>query len=193
MWIPATRRWMAGARYEISQYHGYVGLAMVIVPFMVFLILDRKRLAENRRALDEWTTHDKRWLLAALSGGMLRGKKMPPQGRFNAGQKINSHLVAGLALGFVATGILLLLRLHLPFWITSGVLFAHQVLAITGGVLLLGHLGMALLTRHGRGGLQAMVKGKLPTEIAREAHGLWYAEWLKQKRAEAEGPSVADA
>jgi formate dehydrogenase subunit gamma len=193
MWIPSTRQWMAGARYEISKYHGYVGLAMVLVPLLIFFILDRKRLAEDRRALDEWTANDSRWLWTALSGGMLRGKKLPPQGRFNAGQKVNSHLVAGLAMGFVATGVVLLLRLHLPFWLTSGVLFAHQVLAVTGGVMLLGHLSIALFTRHGRGGLKAMVKGTLPPEIAREGHAIWYAEWLRQNRADDAGAHVADS
>ncbi len=193
MWIPSTRTWMAGARYTVSQYHGYVGLAMVLVPLLIFLVLDRRRLAETRRAVDEWDANDGRWLRAALSGRMLRGGKMPPQGRFNAGQKVNSHLVAGLALGFVVTGILLLFRFHLPLWLLPGLLLGHKVLAVTSAMLLFGHLGIALLTRHGRGGLRAMVKGRLPREIAREGHATWYAEWLKQKRGEDDRSFVADA
>ena len=155
---------------------------MVFVPFLIFLVLDRRRLAQDRRELDSWTADDRLWLWRALSGGMLRGKKLPPQGRFNAGQKLNTHLVAGLALGFVFTAVLLLLRLRLPVWLTSGVLFAHQVLAVTSGVLLLGHVGMALFTRHGRGGLKAMVGGILPARLAHEGHSLWYAEWLRAER-----------
>ena len=193
MWIPSTRHWMAGARYAVSQYHGYVGLAMVLVPLLIFLVLDRRRLAEDRRALDEWGAHDTRWLWAALSGGMFRGKKMPPQGRFNAGQKVNSYLVAGVAVGFVVTGTLLLVRMHLPLWLTPGLLFAHQVLAVGAGLLFLGHLGMALFTRHGRAGLGAMTRGPLPAEVAREGHALWYAEWLRKNRGEDERPPVADA
>lgn len=181
MWIPSTRQWMAGARFTVINYHGYVGLAMVIVPLSIFFILDPRRLGETRRALDQWDGNDRRWLRAALTGRMLRGGKMPPQGRFNAGQKVNSHLVAGLAVGFIVTGSLLLFRLHLPFWLVAGLLFCHKVLAVTGGVLLVGHLGIALLTRHGRGGLRAMVKGRLPTHIAREGHAIWYAEWLKRQ------------
>lgn len=191
MWIPSTAQWMAGAYLTVSRYHGYLGLAMVLVPLSVFVVLDRRRLAENRRALDEWNANDRRWLLAALSGGMLRRKKMPPQGRFNAGQKVNSLLVAGLALGFVVTGSLLMARGHLPFWLTPGVLFGHKVLAIAGVAILVGHVGMALLTSHGRGGLKAMVTGLLPAKIAREGHSIWYAEWLGQDRRVSEGRSVA--
>ncbi len=193
MWIPSTSQWLGSAEYAFSKYHGYVGLAMVLVPLAIFLILDRRRLAETRRAMDQWDANDRRWLLAALTGGMfLRSKEMPPQGRFNAGQKINSHLVAGMAVGFVFTGVLLLMRLQLPYWLTAGVLFAHEVLAVTGGVLLLGHMAIALITRHGRGGLRAMVRGTMSREVAREGHALWYAEWLKQKRAEETAPLAGD-
>ena len=191
MWIPSTAQWMAGAYLTISRYHGYVGLAMVIVPLAVFVVLDRRRLAEDRRALDEWGSNDRRWLSAALSGGMLRRKKMPPQGRFNAGQKVNSLLVSGLTVGFVVTGTLLMARGYLPVWLTPGVLFCHKVLAIAGATLLVGHVGMALLTSHGRGGLKAMVTGLLPAKIAREGHSIWYAEWLGQNRRANEGRSAA--
>ena len=44
-WIPATRAWMAGARQAVDHYHGGAGLLMVVVPAVLFLILDRRRLA----------------------------------------------------------------------------------------------------------------------------------------------------
>jgi formate dehydrogenase subunit gamma len=123
----------------------------------------------------------------ALAGGLFRGKRMPPQGRFNAGQKVNSILVVGLTLAFVVTGTLLMAKGQLPFWLAAGVLFCHKVLAVTGGALLVGHVSMAVLTPHGRGGLKAMVKGILPAHIAREGHSIWYAEWLRHNRREDAG------
>lgn len=184
MWAPSTAQWMGTARYAVSQYHGYVGLAMVIVPLLIFLAMDRKSLKKTRADIDRWDADDGRWLRAALTGGMFRKRTMPPQGRFNAGQKLNSHIAAGVTTGFVFTGVLLLLRHHMPYWLTAGVLFAHQVLAVAGVILLVGHVGMAVLTRHGRGGLKAMTKGTLPRDVAREAHPLWYAEWLRQRGAQ---------
>ena len=145
MWIPSTAQWMAEAYFTVARYHGYLGLAMVIDP-LLFLILDRRRLAENRRVLGEWSGNDWRWLRATLTGGTFRGKKMPPQGRFNAGQKINSHVVAGLTLTFVVTGTMLLARGYLPPWLASGVLVCHKMLAIAGVGLIVGHVSMALLT-----------------------------------------------
>jgi formate dehydrogenase subunit gamma len=192
MWIPSTAQWMAEAYFAVARFHGYVGLAMVLTPFLIFLILDRRRIAENRRALGGLDANDRRWLRAALAGGMFRAKRMPPQGRFNAGQKINSYLVAGLTLAFLVTGSLLIAREHLPEWLASGVLLSHKVLAVAGATLLVGHVGMALLTPHGRGGLKAMVKGILPAHIAREGHSLWYAEWLRHRHQEDVGPAAAD-
>ena len=190
MWIPSTAQSLAGAYFTVARYHGYLGLAVLIVPLSIFLVLDRRRIAENRRVLGEWSGNDWRWLRAALAGGMFQGKKMPPQGRFNAGQKINSHLVAGLTLAFVVTGSMLLAKGYLPLWLTSGVLVCHKALAVAGATLVVGHVSMALFTRHGRGGLKAMVKGILPAHIAREGHSLWYAEWLKHDRKESAGLSA---
>jgi formate dehydrogenase subunit gamma len=187
MWIPSTAQGMAEAYYSVARSHGYLGLAMVTVPLTIFLVLDRRRLAENRRALGQWGVHDRRWLRAAFAGRLFRGKRMPPQGRFNAGQKINSYVVAGLTLAFLITGSLLMARSHLPAGLVSGVLLGHKVLATAGATLVLAHVGMAVLTRHGRGGLKAMVRGILPAHVAREGHLLWYAEWLQQRGRENPG------
>jgi formate dehydrogenase subunit gamma len=192
MWIPATANRMAEAYFTIARLHGYIGLAMVFVPLLIILALDRRRLAENRRTLSQWSAHDRRWLRAALAGGLLRGKKMPPQGRFNAGQKVNSYLVLALTLAFVVTGSLLIARGHLPVWLASGVLLGHKVLAIAGATLVVGHVCMAVLTPHGRGGLKAMIRGVLPAHVAREGHALWYAEWLKHRRRQGAGLPLDD-
>jgi formate dehydrogenase subunit gamma len=184
MWIPSTAQRLAEAYFTVARLHGYLGLAMAITPLLIFLVLDRRRLAENRRTLGQWSAHDRRWLRMALAGGMFRGKRMPPQGRFNAGQKVNSILVVGLTLAFVVTGSLLIARGHLPAGLAAGILLGHKVLAVFGGTLLVGHVGMAVLTPHGRGGLKAMIKGILPAHIAREGHALWYADWVRHLRQE---------
>ena len=99
MWIPVTRAWLAGARYTVSQYHGYVGAAMIVVPLLLFVLLDRRRLGRDLREIDTWNGDDRRWFRLALRGYTLRGRQMPPQGRFNAGQKVNVVLVAAMAIG----------------------------------------------------------------------------------------------
>lgn len=187
MWIPDTRIWLAGTRYTVSQFHGYVGAAMVVLPLLLFLVIDRRRLRRDIQEIDRWDRSDRRWFWLALRGYTLRGREMPPQGRFNAGQKMNVVLVAAMALGFAATGGVLMHRADVPPWLVSRALWLHGVLAVVAIALFAGHLAHVFLTRHGRTYLAAMVRGWIPDTLARERHERWW-------RAEtAQTPGVADA
>jgi formate dehydrogenase subunit gamma len=176
MWIPATRDWLGEARHGVALRHAAMGFAMVVVPLLISFLLDRKRLASNMHEVDAWDTDDRRWFWAALRGRTLRGGVMPPQGRFNAGQKANTILVAAMALGFALTGALLLAKADLPAWLVSRALWLHDFLAIAGMALLAGHLAHVFLTSHGRGYLRGMLTGRLAEEIARERHEKWWAQ-----------------
>ncbi len=176
MWIPATRAWMGGARESVSLRHGVTGYAMVVIPLLLMLVVNRRRLASEIREVDMWDADDRRWFWAAIKGRTLRGGEMPPQGKLNAGQKASAVLVAALALGFAITGTILLAKTGLPAWLVSRALWLHGFLAIAAVALLLGHLSHVFLTRHGRGYLSSMVRGGLPEDIARERHRTWWEE-----------------
>ncbi len=175
-WIPASRAWMGGARESVALRHGITGYAMILIPFVLMLVADRRRLAYNVREVDMWDADDRRWFWAAIRGRSLRGGEMPPQGRLNAGQKASAVLVAAMALGFAVTGSMLLAKTGLPAWLVSRALWMHGFLAIAAVALLVGHLGHVFLTRHGRGYLNSMVRGGLPEHIARERHRTWWEE-----------------
>jgi formate dehydrogenase subunit gamma len=181
MWIPATRAWMGGARFALSHYHGFVGWLMVLVPVILLLILDRRRLAEDIHEVDAWDGDDSRWFWAAVRGRTLRNREMPPQGRLNAGQKASTILVAAMAVGFALTGTLLLLRADLPPWLVSRALWLHGFLAIASVALFVGHLGHVFLTRHGRVYLSAMVGGALAEDTARDRHVKWWEATKKEE------------
>jgi formate dehydrogenase subunit gamma len=176
MWIPATREWMAGARRTITLSHGYVGAAMIILPLVLFFLLDRRRLGRDLREVDKWNGDDRRWFRLALRGYTLRGREMPPQGRFNAGQKVNVVLVAAMAVGFSATGGILMHKEDMPAWLVSRALWLHDFLVVAAVALFLGHLAHVFLTKHGRTYLAGMVKGWVPEELARERHRRWWEE-----------------
>ncbi len=181
MWLPPTREWMAGARSAVSTYHGAIGFAMVAVPLLLFLILDRRRLARDVREVDRWSWDDRRWFGLALRGYTLRGREMPPQGWLNAGQKFNVVLIAAMALGFAVTGGILMHREDVPAWLVSRALWLHGILAILAIVLFLGHLAHVVFTRHGRDYLRGMVGGTVPEELARARHRRWWEEETSQE------------
>jgi formate dehydrogenase subunit gamma len=180
MWIPATRVWMAGDRQHFAQHHAAAGLAMVVVPLLLFLLFDRRSLVADLREVDQWSAHDRRWFRAAARRLFVWKTELPPQGRLNAGQKMYSVVVAAMSLGFVLTGSLLLAKAHLPAWLVSRALWLHVALAVAGTALLLGHLAHAFLTRHGRASLVALFRGTYPEDLAREHHRLWWEKSLER-------------
>jgi formate dehydrogenase subunit gamma len=174
MWIPATREWLGAAREAVALRHGMTGFAMIVVPLLLMALADRRRLLSDVRQVDRWSVEDRRWLWAALRGDGVRRRVMPPQGRFNAGMKVNAILVAAMAVGFAVTGGILLGKAGLPAWLVSRALTLHGFLAVAAAALFIGHLAHVVFTTHGRGYLAAMIGGTLREEIARERHRLWW-------------------
>lgn len=170
MWIPGSRVWLAGSRQQISHLHGGSGLLMVVLPLLLFLFGDHRRLSGDLREIDLWDRDDRVWFWRALRGYTLFRREMPPQGRFNAGQKANAIIVVAMAVGFLITGSFLLARPHLPTWLVSRALLLHQVLAVAAIALLVGHLLHAFWTRQGRDSLRAMTGGTMSEMVARERH-----------------------
>jgi cytochrome b subunit of formate dehydrogenase len=176
MWLPATRIWMAGARQTVALYHGYLGAAMIILPLLLLLVIDRRRLVRDLREVDRWSWDDRRWFRLALRGYTLRGRQMPSQGRFNAGQKFNVVLVAAMAVGFAATGGILMHKQGIPPWLVSRALWLHAFLAVVGMALLVGHLAHVFLTKHGRTYLTGMIRGWVPEQLVMERHLRWWEQ-----------------
>jgi formate dehydrogenase subunit gamma len=191
MWIPATRVWLAGARYTLAQYHGYVGAAMVVLPLLLFLVMDWRRLGRDLREIDRWNREDRRWFWLAVRGYTLRGRTMPAQGRFNAGQKANVVLIAAMAVGFAATGGVLMHRQDAPVWLVSRALWLHGFVAVCAIALFAGHLAHVFITKHGRTYLGGMVRGWVPEALARERHERWWAAETGGEGGAAAEPATA--
>jgi formate dehydrogenase subunit gamma len=187
MWIPRTRVSLGGNRLQFSHLHAGLGILMIAIPLVIFLVLDRRRLRSNIQQIDAWDEDDRHWFWAALRGGTLRarrGRPMPPQGRFNAGQKFMSVLVCALALGFLVTGVLLLERAHLPAWLVSRSLYLHVILVVAAVALLLAHVSHVVFTHHGRDSLTAIIRGSLGEETARERYEKWWRSETKSGQSD---------
>ena len=186
MWIPPTRAWLGASRQAVALRHGLTGYAMIVVPLLVITVLDRRQLLSDMRQVDRWSKDDRRWFWAAMRGGTLRRREMPPQGKFNAGMKANAVLTAAIAVGFAVTGGILLDKTGMPPWLVSRALWLHGLLAVVATALFLGHLAHVFLTRHGRGYLSAMVSGSLPEHIAQERHRTWWEQSVSRRDSDEE-------
>ncbi len=186
-WIPSTRVWMAGSRQAVTHLHGGMGVFMIAVPLLLFLVVDHRQLANDVREVDLWDADDKAWFSRALRAHTLLRREMPPQGRFNAGQKADSIIVAAMATGLAGTGSLLLAKPHVPAWLVSRALILHQVLAAAAIALFVGHLLHTFSTRHGRDSLRAMAGGTMSASVARERHEKW---WRREGEQASSGDRV---
>ncbi|MDO0928466.1 cytochrome b/b6 domain-containing protein [Streptomyces sp. TG1A-8] len=156
---------LVGRRALVVRVHECAGLAL---PVPVLLGLASRAFRADLRFLNRFGPHDRVWLRAAL-----RRDKRPssrPAGKFNAGQKVYAAWIAGAGLVMLGTGLLMwFTRLTPLVWRTSAT-FVHDWLALTVGVVLAGHIGMALGDPEARRGLRT---GSVSARWAGTAHPLW--------------------
>jgi formate dehydrogenase subunit gamma len=119
--------------------------------------------------IDRFDDDDRRWLHWAVHR---RGAE-PPQGRFNAGQKLNAAIVAGLLVVLTASGTLMYLQeVDARFRGTSAIL-VHDVATWVAIPLVAGHLYLATLNPSTRHSLRGMILGTVRRDWARRHHPKW--------------------
>ena len=99
-----------------------------------------------------------------------------PQGRFNAGQKINTAITAALTLLFLFSGVLLWLgERDTRFRFASTVILHDGLMYISLG-LLVGHLYLAVIHPATRHALRGITVGTVSEEWATRHHPKWKPE-----------------
>ncbi len=155
-----------GRRPLLKDIHVYTAVAWIAALALVVLFGDRRRLRSTLRELDAFDEDDLLWLR----------RYDRPQGRFNAGQKINAALTAAFALLFAISGSLLWLgeRDH-RFQFASTILL-HDWLTFFSLVLLVGHLYLAVIHPTTRHALRGMTLGTVRGDWATRHHAKWRPE-----------------
>ncbi|MER6565843.1 cytochrome b/b6 domain-containing protein [Streptomyces sp. NPDC001093] len=156
---------MVGRRELVVRIHECAGIAL---PVPVLLGLASRAFRADLRFLNRFGPHDKVWLHAALVRDKRRGSR--PAGKFNAGQKIYAAWIAGATLVMLGTGLLMWFTHLAPLMWRTSATFVHDWLALTIGVVLAGHIGMALGDPEARKGLRT---GTVSREWAKRQHPLW--------------------
>ena len=101
--------------------------------------------------LERFDRDDGRWL-AQIPRRITVGAPAPPQGRFNAGQKLNTAVVAGLMVVSYITGFLLWYGERNTAYRFAGTINVHDDVMWLLMILVIGHLYMALVNpEHARG------------------------------------------
>lgn len=156
---------LVGRRELVVRIHEWAGLAL---PAPVLAGLASRLFRADLGFLNRFGPHDRVWLRAAFRRD--KGAASRPAGKFNAGQKIYAAWIAGATLVMLGTGLIMWFTHLTPLvWRTSAT-FVHDWLALTIGIVLAGHIGMALADPEARRGMRT---GSVSREWAEREHSLW--------------------
>jgi formate dehydrogenase subunit gamma len=154
---------LVGRRGFVKDVHFDTGLAWMAAIALILLLGDRRGLRETAREIEVFDRDDQLWL-----------KRLPrPQGRFNAGQKVNAVLTASFAVLFAVSGILLWYGERNNSFRFASTILLHDGLMYISIVLVVGHLYLAVIHPATRHSLQGMTTGSVRTSWAREHHRKW--------------------
>jgi formate dehydrogenase subunit gamma len=156
-----------GRRSLVKEVHFWGGVAWIVALVLVALVGDRRGLRRTARDLDGFDRDDLRFLA---------GRRPAPQGRFNAGQKVNAALTAAFTVLFFVSGLLLHLGegdTRLRF---ASTVVLHDGLFFAATALLVGHLYLAVIHPATRHALRGMTVGTVDADWAERHHPKWKPE-----------------
>ncbi|MFB8782205.1 cytochrome b/b6 domain-containing protein [Streptomyces albogriseolus] len=164
LYVPQLAQ-LAGRRALVVTLHQWSGL---LLPVPVSVALVSRAFRADLARLNRFGPHDRVWLRAALRRD--RRPASRPAGKFNAGQKLYAAWIAGATLVMLGTGLLMWFTHLTPLVWRTAATFVHDWLALTVGIVLAGHVGMALADPEARRGLRT---GSVRREWAEREHPLW--------------------
>jgi formate dehydrogenase subunit gamma len=162
---------LVSRRQLIQSLHFWGGVGWLAALAGVVLLGGRRLLA-TARELDSFDRDDLLWLR----------RRRAPQGRFNAGQKINAVLTAAFTVLFGVSGLLLWFGEQDTRYRFASTVILHDGLMYVSLALLVGHLYLALIHPATRHALRGMTLGDVRVEWATRHHAKWEPEGIRIER-----------
>jgi formate dehydrogenase subunit gamma len=157
-----------GRRQVVKELHLWSALAWLVAILVVVIVGDRSALRRTLREVDRFDRDDARWLTL----------RRAPQGRFNAGQKVNLILTGVLTILFTVSGLLLWLGEQDTRFRLDGSIALHDGATLISLFLLVGHLYLAVIHPSTRHALRGITRGDVREDWAVRHH----AKWVERER-----------
>lgn len=168
----------SGLRFT-SRMHHLMGYVFTFGPAVVLLFGTPRTTREWLRSIFTWTKDDLAFLAGFPKEFFGLKPKLPKQGKFNAGEKVNSLLTLFGSALMVGTGWIMLYRDSFPKSVLAWAYPLHDAGALLLGSVILGHIYLALLHPGSRESINGMLHGTVSERFAREHHARWYEEISK--------------
>ncbi len=160
--------WVLGGGQISRMLHPWVGLIFVAAVTDMFVMWWRQM---------EFTAVDRAWWKSLHYYITNQDEKMPPAGRYNAGQKLLfwSFLIAGWVL--LLSGLLLWFSDRLPWswrWLRYAAVLIHPIAALVTIANFMIHIYMVVFAE--RGAFGSVIRGDVSLAFAKRYHPGWYEE-----------------
>jgi formate dehydrogenase gamma subunit len=176
-------RWLAGLFGGVEpliRFHVIWGLvwAALVVPVFLLLKGGPRHILEEIRI----TKDDLLWLtVKPLAMAGLRGQPIPPQDKYNAGQKIFALFVLVATTTIIGSGLVMTFHIG-PSGAVAAAVLVHKlsIALVLAGVAV--HVTMAAVIAEERPALKSMITGRIDSEHARHHSPKWVARLGQQAR-----------
>jgi formate dehydrogenase subunit gamma len=165
LYLPSLAE-LLGRRPLFKAIHIYTALAWAAALGLVVVLGDRSAIRGTLREIDTFDRDDRAWLLR---------RPGTPQGRLNAGQKLNAIVTAAFATLFAISGFLLWYGERDTRFRVAQTILIHDWLMYVSFFLFLGHLYLSLIHPATRHALNGITRGWVDEGWAREHHAKWAA------------------
>ncbi len=161
----------------IRLIHRVGAIGFMLVPIL-YVIFDFEGLLAAMKRIFTWNKDDLGWLKAAPAYYFLGDEEaMPPQDKYNTGQKLFYLTVVICMVGFIVTGLIM--------WFGKGgvsptlflwSVFIHDLCTIVYGAFFLVHFVLSVMHPLMKGAINGMLFGWMPEEYVKHHHARYYEE-----------------
>lgn len=162
LYLPSLSE-LVSRRALVKDVHFWAGVGWMAALALVVALGDRRGLRRMARELEMLDADDRRWLR----------RQRAPQGRFNAGQKLNAALTAAFFGLFSVSGLLLWLGERDTTFRLASTIVLHDGLMFVSLALLVGHLYLAIIHPATRHALRGITVGTVREDWAAAHHEKW--------------------
>ncbi|MCL5039845.1 MAG: cytochrome b/b6 domain-containing protein [Firmicutes bacterium] len=162
--------------------HHVMAVPFTFFTLLILLVGTRKTFFAWLKEIFTWGNEDMKFLGRFPREFFGLKVELPEQGKFNAGEKVNSILtIAGSAV-MAVTGWILLFRAHFSREVLAWAYPIHDAGALVMGAVIIGHVYLSLLHPRSREAINGMLWGTVTAKFAREHHARWYRQ-VRQNQA----------
>jgi formate dehydrogenase subunit gamma len=191
-WLQPVAQGEAGQ--AIRLLHRITAVCFGLVP-IIYIFFQPRRAWMNLKEFLTWGKDDWLWLKAAIPYyGAGKHEDMPPQPRFNSGERLNAVVMVLGTFLFGVTGLSMwFLKGTMPSGLYTVMVFVHDLTFIVTFVMFIVHFYLAVVHPLMWQSLISMRFGYVSESYAREHHGKWYygeeraKEMWEQHKAQAAG------